>query len=129
MQTESERRASAAVEKAMARAGLTNAAMVKLTGVDKGTLGTFLSGVSWPRRNTRTAIESALGWEIGTIVAIADGQIDPSEVETVGGGHDHGDDSLLFMRPRGISDQQWIQIKNNAVEWIEWQLDKAAGQR
>lgn len=48
--------------------------LVRESGVDAGTLGDFLSGQRWPRIATRGRIESALGWDPGTISAIEDGE-------------------------------------------------------
>ena len=75
MDPEGRRRAAKAVERKMAELGLTNADMVRVAKIDKGTLGTFLAGETWPRRGTLAKIEDALGWSTGTISDIADGTV------------------------------------------------------
>lgn len=65
--------AARAVEAAMGERGWDVADMVRGIGVDPGTLRDFLNGQRWPRTSTRGKIERALGWESGTIRAIAEG--------------------------------------------------------
>ena len=128
MQTEGQRRASLAVEHLMASRNWSNAWLIDRTGLDKGTVGPFLAGDQWPRRGTLAKIEAALGWSVGTISGIADGRVDPPPIETVSA-DDHDDDSLLFRRPDGLSDQEWVELRERMRGGWEWELRQADRER
>ena len=48
-------------------------ALAKAAGLNADTANDFLSGKRWPRRDTLTKIEAALGMETGEIAALNDG--------------------------------------------------------
>ncbi|MEP7738571.1 hypothetical protein ABKW28_13015 [Nocardioides sp. 31GB23] len=48
-----------------------NAWLVTATGMDAGTIGTFLGGSTWPKVGNQGKLEKALGWPAGTIRQIA----------------------------------------------------------
>ena len=77
MQTEGQRAASRSVNNWLASRARSNAWLVKQSGADKGTVGTFLAGETWPRRTTLARIEDVLGWPVGTITDIAEGRAHP----------------------------------------------------
>ena len=77
MQTEEQRKASRVVANQLASDGRVNDWLVKKAKVDKGTVGAFLAGETWPRRATLARIEHALGWSVGTITDIAEGRSEP----------------------------------------------------
>lgn len=49
----------------------------KVAKVDPKTVATFLEGSTWPQAPTRKKIEEALGWPVGSLEEIADGQFVP----------------------------------------------------
>lgn len=133
MPTEAGRKAARmAVQREIARAGSDGVTLGRQAGVHAQTVQSFLNGQRWPALKTLGRIDTALGWPVGTLSAIAEGGypegvVDPAP-DTVSGPSDTGD-SLLFMRPEGVSDQEWHRIKDEARGYIEWQLDKAAQER
>ena len=53
----------------------------------------------------------------------------PLPSESVGGSSQDAEpdeDSLLYRRPEGLSDQEWEQLKRETRTYIEWQLDRAS---
>lgn len=60
-----------AVKAQMADRGWNPTDLARLAKVDIGTIVTFVDGPRWPKIGTQGKIERALGWEPGTISAIA----------------------------------------------------------
>lgn len=118
-----------AVQAELGHRGWNIAQLRDATGTDNGTLGDFLSGARWPRIKTLGAIEKALGWPAGTIASMLAGGPAPSvggETEDVG---NEDEDTLLYRRPEGISDDEWERIKKESRGFIEWQIQRAAEER
>lgn len=131
-QTDAQRRASRAVAAWLAHHQRNPAWLVRTAEADPGTIGDFLKGVRWPKYRTQGKIEQALGWEAGTITAIADGGSAPPLAERTEGGVgavSNDEDTLLYRRPPGLADDEWERLKTQTRDWIEWQLDRAAGER
>lgn len=128
MQSENQRRASRAVENWMAAKAITNAELIRSTRADKDTIGRFLAGDQWPRRTTLARIETALGWSVGTITDIAEGLIPPPVAENVTPVGDAWTE-LLTRRPPGVSEEQFDRIRAQAVEYIQWQIERVTRQR
>lgn len=90
-QTKDQRRASDAVAAWLAHHEKNNAWLAEATGLDVGTVGTFLSGKTWPKVGNQGKFEKALGWPAGTIRQIArngvipDGLLDLTPTSAVGG--------------------------------------------
>jgi hypothetical protein len=76
-QTPHRRRASLAVSAWLSHHERNPAWLARQTEADPGTIGTFLSGSTWPKLKTQGRIEKALGWPAGTLTAIADGAEPP----------------------------------------------------
>lgn len=131
-QTAAQRRASQAVVAWLAHHQRNQAWLVRSAEADPGTIGDFLKGVRWPKYRTQGKIEQALGWEAGTIQSVADGAkpppLAPRDEDGVGAVSED-DDTLLYRRPPGLSDEEWTRLKTQTRDWIEWQLDRAAGER
>lgn len=130
MPTESGRKAARmAVQREIAREGSDGVALGRRAGVHAQTVQTFLNGQRWPALKTLGKLDTALGWPVGTLSAIAEGgypegvTLDP-EPGNVSAPPDT-DDSLLFLRPPGVTDQEWVRIKDEAQGYIEWQIQKA----
>lgn len=88
---EGRRRVRIAVSGEMGRRGWNIAQLHEATGLDKSTLGDFLSGQRWGQHKTLGAIEKALGWPPGTIARILEGEDPPGPAENavpVGAGVD-----------------------------------------
>ena len=78
-------------------------------------------------RQTMQRIDAVAGWEPGTSQRI----LRTGEVpvpKTVSGSTDD-DDALLYRRPEGLTDRQWEAIKEETRPWIEYQIQRAAGER
>lgn len=63
-----------AVRDHMAQKSMDPAALARDAGIDPGTTGDFLRGRRWPRLPTLAKIDTALGWEPGTLARIAAGE-------------------------------------------------------
>lgn len=68
-----EKRARATAEKAMATLGLSAAALAREAGVDPSTVGDFVGGRRWPRREKLAAMERVLMLAPGTLTTISEG--------------------------------------------------------
>ena len=131
-QTEAQRRASLAVTAWLAGHERNTAWLVRQTKADPGTIGDFLNGQRWPKYGTQGRIEKALGWEPGTLTAIADGADPPAEAESVSPDLQDApqdDSTLLFRRPDGMSDAEWERLKDDQRGYWEWQIEKANRER
>lgn len=69
-----QQRARAAVQDAITELRTDKATFARTVDINRGTLHAFLSGERWPRGVTFSKIESHLGWKLGTIEAIAEGE-------------------------------------------------------
>lgn len=82
-QVEGRARARRAVLTWLGEKGKPQSWLARTASVDPGTVNEFLQGNRWPANVTRAKIEAALGWEVGTIMAIAEGattpEIDPPQ--------------------------------------------------
>lgn len=125
-QNENQQRASDAVAAWLASRKLNPAWLVDETGADPGTISDFLNGTRWPKLSTQGKLESALGWEPGTIRRIGNGGPVPPLSESVSGDTDSRpvseQDALLYRRPAGLTDDEWEQIKRESQGFIEWQV-------
>lgn len=131
-QTRNQQRAAHAVAAWMAKEQWNNTQLVALTKADPGTIGDFLNGKRWPKIGTQGKIESALGWEPGTLRAIAMGGPVPDLADPVGAppeNGDEGDDSLRFRRPPGLTDDQWADVKDKVRGIVEWQIERTVRDR
>jgi hypothetical protein len=127
-QTKNQQRAAHAVAAWMAHLEWNNTQLVAATGADPGTVGDFLNGKRWPKIGTQGKIERALGWPAGTLRTIASGGPAPDPAVSVGGQRQDGDpydDAVRFRRPDGLTDQQWLRVKEEVQGFIEWQIERA----
>lgn len=122
------RRARLLVEAAMAEQQHSRAGLARLAKVDPGTLSDFLEGARWPKAPTQGRIEYALGWEPGTIAAVAAG-----EERAVGGRRDdQGTTStadFLYQRPEGMTDDDWERVRDRAAAYLDGLIDAASRER
>jgi hypothetical protein len=127
----------------------TRSAFASRAAIDPGTLGDFLDGKRWPQGGNRAKIERALGWPIGAIADMADGvPVDealgsageptvtprkpqpPTEERGSSVGSDPQDgNSLRFLRPEGLTDSQWDELRRQQADYWEYLVNKAAQQR
>lgn len=133
-QTQAQRRASDAVAAWLARHHRNPAWLVTATKADPGTIGDFLNGTRWPKLGTQGRIEDAVGWPAGTIRQIGNGGDVPDfPDESVGADDEHApdkeEDTLLYRRPEGLSDEEWERVKRESRGFIEWQIQRAAQER
>lgn len=127
-EAEARQRVSAAIYTWLSHHEMSQAELTRIAGVDTGTLGEFLSTKRWPGTATRGKVERALGWPAGTISGIAEGQAPPPLDDPVSEDTDTGG-SLLYRRPEGLTDDEWDRLRNDAREYIEWQISRAARER
>lgn len=80
----------------MARKGLTQADLVRATGLDKSTVSDLIAGNRWPRSTTLVKLDRALGWSPGTIEGISRGDVDPAEVGGVSARQQDAHDGVLL---------------------------------
>lgn len=76
-------------------------------------------------RQTQRQLDQLMGWPAGTSAGILRGELPPGAAEGSVSASPDTDDSLLFVRPPGVTDQEWIRIKDEAQGYIEWQIEKA----
>lgn len=67
-----EQRARTVVERAMSEVGYSTAALAREAGIDPGTVGDFLLGKRWPRREKLAAMERVLLLAPGTVTKLAE---------------------------------------------------------
>ncbi len=118
-----------AVRAHMAARRWNKAELQEAASIDANTAGDFLNGTRWPQARTLAKIEDALEWPAGTIAAMLEGDGAPP---VGGGGQDpvaESGDSLLFMRPPGVSDSEWDRIRQEGRAFLEFQIDRASRQR
>lgn len=116
-------RAARAVENAIGSKRISIEQFAEGAQIDPGTLRDFINGIRQPQVRTIGAIEIGLGWEPGTIKAIARGEIVGPRVEGA------PTDELRYQRPPDMSDSDWERLKARALQTIEWELDRAAEER
>lgn len=83
----------------MAQRELDKTDLARLAGIDYSTAGDFLNGTRWPRLSTLARIDTALGWEPGTVAAIASGDERPNVSD-----QHHTGAMLLDVDPDAYSD-------------------------
>jgi transcriptional regulator with XRE-family HTH domain len=71
-------RAREAVRTAMGQKGMSNKELAQAAGVDEGTVGDFLNGKRWPRPGNLVKLDTALGWDAGTIARVGTGGAVPN---------------------------------------------------
>lgn len=112
-----------AVLTAMSDKGWSNLQFATEAKIDPGTAGDFLRGTRWPKLPTLAKIDSALGWTPGTLAALGEGLLtEPQVQEAATPAPETGD--LVYRRPEGLSDDQWLQMKSEMGEWLEWQAER-----
>ncbi len=126
-----------AVDRRIIESGFSRAKVAREAGVSVTTLKNFLTpGGSWPRSEKLAAIERAIGWEIGSVVRIANGVDHPqigrspetasrtvadSDVKPTVGPHDEADDVIVIMESgwdEGLTDLERAEILANAKATI-----------
>lgn len=80
-------------------------------------------------RQTLQKIDAVTGWAPGTALRILRGEsLDGPTPENVGSSPDD-EDSLLFRRPAGLSDQEWRSMQERMRGGWEWELRRADRER
>lgn len=125
---ESRRRVRIAVKGAMSSRGWNIQQLIDASGLDRSTLGDFLAGERWPQSRTLGAIERSLDWPPGSIANVLEGG-EPPAVSGPAQDAPQEEDSLLYRRPEGLTDQEWEQVKAESRGFIEWQIERAARER
>lgn len=118
-----------AVQREIARTGSDGADLGRRAGVHPQTVQSFLNGRRWPALKTLGRIDVALGWPIGTLSDVAEGEYPDGLAEPVPkpvGDAVNIAGLFFFVRPLGVSDQEWECITDAAQRFIEWQLDRAS---
>lgn len=113
---------------AMAEQQLSRSGLARKAGVDPGTLGDFLDGNRWPKAPTQGKVERAVGWEPGTIAAVAAGE----QVDVGARGQDQGTTTpvdFLYQRPEGVTDDEWERVKDRAAAYLDGLIDAASRER
>jgi hypothetical protein len=129
MPTEAGRKAARmAVQREIARTGGDGVALGRKAGVHAQTIQAFVNGSRWPALKTLGRIDVALGWPAGTLSAIAEGGYpegvpDPATEVVVPAVNTYN--QVLYVRPDGVSDEDWDQIVTSAQGYIEWQIQQA----
>jgi hypothetical protein len=72
--------------------------LTQAAGIDAGTLADFLGGSRWPKTSTQGKIERAIGWQPGTINAIAHGAPAPEPAGMAAGGDQDLDELIAELR-------------------------------
>ena len=100
---ENEDRARQAVAAELAARQRNPSWLTREAGIDPGTLADFLAGHRWPKTATQGRIERALGWEPGTVNAIANGAPAPESPQDPDDGEDLDE---LLQELRNASPEQ-----------------------
>jgi transcriptional regulator with XRE-family HTH domain len=95
----------------------TLADLSRKAGIDRDTASDFLSGNRWPNNRTQGHIEEALEWPPGTLAAICDGAEPPPPADS---------QAIHIRRPDGITDDQWDEIRRTAIEFLDFQIQRAS---
>jgi lambda repressor-like predicted transcriptional regulator len=126
-QNEGQRKATDALAAEIAKRGWTKADLSDAAKVDYGTVSDVLDYSRSPQSRTQAALEAAVEWLPGTYRRIALGAIDEPEYvrrETVAAG-DEDEDTLLYRRPAGITDEKWRQLRARTRNLVEWEIEQA----
>lgn len=71
-------------------------------------------------RQTLKQLDAVMGWPAGTAAGILAGEAPPNVGAPV-----HDDEStLLYERPKGLTDAEWAELRRTTGEYIEWQLNR-----
>lgn len=124
---EGRKAARLAVAREVARMGTDGTKLAVNAGVHPQTVQALLAGTRWPSLRTLGKLDAALGWPAGTLNGIAEEDVAPAD-ETVSAPVDDGR-SLMFMRPPGVSDDDWDRIRTESRDHIEWLIEKAQRRR
>lgn len=94
------------------------------------TVQALLNGTRWPALRTLGKLDVALGWPVGTLNAIGEESASETpEPETVGGPVHDDESTLMYERPKGLTDSEWAELKRTTGDYIEWQLNKLSQER
>lgn len=77
-------------------------------------------------RQTMKQLDTVMGWPAGTSAGILRGGDGP---ETVSGPAHDDESTLMYERPKGLSDAEWAKLKASVGEYVEWQLDRFSRER
>lgn len=75
-------------------------------------------------RQTLRQLDAVMGWPGGTSAGILQGYIPDPATEIVVPAV-NTDNQVLYVRPDGVSDEDWDQIVTSAQGYIEWQIQQA----
>lgn len=81
-------------------------------------------------RQTLKQLDRVMGWPAGTAHRVAQGAIPaPAAGLTIEAAstppappYDTGD--LMFQRPDGLTDDEWMHLKAETGEWLTWQIER-----
>lgn len=127
--TEGRKRARLAVHAELAARRWNNTQLAREASVDLATVRSFLDGSRWPKSPTQGGIEFALGWPPGTIAEVVEGAEPPPVGGLTQDADQQQEDTLLYRRPEGLTDEEWEQVKEESRGFIEWQIERAARER
>lgn len=124
---EARRKVRVAVKGEMGRRGWNIQQLIDHSGLDRSTLGDFLDGRRWPQSRTLGAVEKALGWPVSSIALMLEGGDPPAVgVETPAL---REMDELLYRRPAGLTDSEWALVREESMEFIDWQVERVMRER
>lgn len=88
--------------------------LTREAGIDAGTLADFLGGTRWPKTATQGKIEKALGWEPGTINAMAHGAAAPERTRDA---EETSELEGLIAELRGASPERRKLLRDLLQSW------------
>lgn len=115
----------------MARRKWTREQVAAMGGPSTSTTTTIRTSDDSLSRQTMIKIDTVMGWPSGTAGRVSRGLMEPPEPggstsndETVGGTSHDDESTLMYERPKGLTDAEWADLRRTTGEYIEWQLDK-----
>lgn len=127
-QTPGQRKATDAVAAELVERGWSKVDFAEASGLDYGTVSDLLDYSRAIQSRTQHKVEDTLGWSPGTYRRIALGAIEEperiDESESVGAVTED-DDTLLYRRPAGITDEKWRQLRARTRNLVEWEIEQA----
>lgn len=118
-----------------ARGTMSKREAAKRAGVSEGRWRQIVTGVQKigrgeeirvnPRRDTLIKMARAVDADVNQVLVAAGMAPVGADVQD-----DSGEpDSLLYQRPRGLTDPEWDRIRRESLDYIEFQIERATGER
>lgn len=115
--------------------GWTREQVAAMGGPSTSTTTTIRTSDDSLSRQTMIKIDTVMGWPPGTAGRVSRGLMEPPEPggaapgETVSAPSHDVESTLMYERPKGLTDAEWADLRRTTGEYIEWQLNRLSRDR